>query len=143
MKYINDKMSEEELIINLSGNIKSSYELLEALTILDKFYMIAREFDYYDIIGDRIYKLYHYCCNDNIYDLDETMMLFRFGAFSKEEIIDNLESENPIPFLNKDVMYYKDENHNMNDYIKELRDLYIFNKEKDNSSLLLIKDMNN
>ncbi len=130
MKYINENMSEEEMIINLSGNLKKSYELLESISFLDKYNMILRELDYFDIIGDRIYKLY-LLSNENVYDLDETLMLFRFGAFSKEEILENIESDNPVPFIESNIIYEQIQNKfNMNDYIFKIRESFFKRKNE-------------
>ncbi len=145
MKYIEENMNYDDMMICLSGNLKNSYEVLKRLKKIDRFYMILRELDYFDIIGDKIYKLFHFCCDDNIYNLDETMMLFRFGAFSKEEILDNLRKENPISFLDKDIFYYVDyENRNNNegqekfdDYILRLRLSFIERKDNQDKNLEL------
>ena len=141
MKYIDEDMNENEMIECLSGNIKNSYDLLQSLTILEKFYLILKELDYFDIIGSRIYKLYE-ICNENIYDFDEALMLFRFGAFTKEEILENIESDKPVSFLDKSIIYGSKndifDNNKMKEYISALR-MSFYEKKQFNTVLELKK----
>ena len=119
MKYIDEGMNENEMIECLSGNIKNSYDLLQSLTILEKFYLILKELDYY-----------------------EALMLFRFGAFTKEEILENLESDKPVSFLDKSIIYgsKKDifDNNKMEEYISALR-MSFYEKKQFNTVLELKK----
>ena len=135
MKYIDDNMSYEDIFSVLSGNLPNSYNVLNKISEIDRFDLILRELDFFDIIGDRIYKLYHFCSNDNIYDFSETMLLIRLGAFSYDEIYENLSNDEPIPFLDKDEFYYfdlEDKQPNgrekMNDYIARQRESYLRRK---------------
>ena len=134
MININENMNEKEMLEALSCGIDTSYISLLYLKDEPMFYIYLRELDALDIIGDRIYKLYHYCCDENNYTFYLTMMLFRFGVFTKEEILRNLDSEKPVPFMDYSIPYvegsngYFDRVNKINNYKLELRNSY--NKRK-------------
>ncbi len=134
MLNINENMTEEEMMEVLSCGIDTAYITLLILKDEPMFYMYLRELDSLDIIGDKIYKLFHYCCKENTYTFHLTMRLFRLGIFSIEEIHENLNLDKPIPFMDYNVQYKKTSNHyfdkiNMvKNYKLELRES--FNKRK-------------
>lgn len=143
MLNINEKMNDEEMIITLTGGLSSSYNVLESLKEEPEFYMYLRELDALDIIGDRIYKLYHYCCNDNKVLFRISMRLFRLGVFNQEEILNNLNKDTPVAFFDPYVEYDTTQDKYINrgkekwlDYSSRLRESY---SNRSNQTLLNLK----
>ena len=138
MKNYNEDMSYSDIMLCLSGGLPQSYAVLLKVREMDKYIFVIKELDYFDIIGDRIYKLFHYCCNDDLNILDETMMLFRFGAFSQDEIINNLETDEPIPFIDSSINYEDVDNDKISmykNYIFKTRESYYRRKFDQNKTL--------
>jgi hypothetical protein len=48
--------------------------------------------------------MFYDCCGDDVEVFEITLFLFRYNFFSKEEILENLSSLEPIPFYNPEVL---------------------------------------
>ena len=105
MLNINEDMTNEEKYDAISCGIDISYLVFLELEDEPLFETYLRQIDALDLIGDKLYKLYHYCCKEDKKIFFETMRLFRLGVFSKEEIHENLNKEEPVPFIDGSVTY--------------------------------------
>ena len=109
MLNINEDMTNEEKYDAISCGIDISYLVFLELEDEPLFETYLRQIDALDLIGDKLYKLYHYCCKEDKKIFFETMRLFRFGVFSKEEIHENLNKEEPVPFIDGSITYDLDD----------------------------------
>lgn len=95
----------QEVLTRLIGGNIGAYKvaqlLIEKDKILDLMYC-----DYFEIWGTRLYKLYNDSCGKNLNKLNRTLLLFRIGVYSKEEILKNLNLVTAIPFVDDDIKLY-------------------------------------
>lgn len=82
----------------------------------------------FDIDIEKLNILYEYCCYKNQKLFLNTLVVFQNNGYSKEEILANLESDKPLPFINpfidEPVTFSKD-NPYWDEYITQNRTLVI------------------
>ena len=71
------------------------------LLYLNENYTSLYYLDYLDITGKELENLPKCCKDDSIDYLTQTIRFLRSGFLTKEEIKANLNSKNPIPFVNR------------------------------------------
>ena len=59
--------------------------------------------DSFDIRGTHLYVLFNNCCNNDTNKFKRTLTMFKSGVFTQSEIDDNLELDNPIPFIDDNL----------------------------------------
>lgn len=92
----------------LSEEYSKAFKLILLKTELKK--LIGNNFDdlscYIELLNDldidieKLYILYEYCCYKNQKLFLNTLVVFQNNGYSKEEILANLESDKPLPFIN-------------------------------------------
>ena len=60
--------------------------------------------DAFDIRGSKLFKLFANCCNQDSKMFIRTVKMFESGVFNEEEIHTNLDLDNPISFINDDLV---------------------------------------
>ena len=144
MLNINENMTNEEKYESISCGIETSYIVLLELENEPLFEMYLRQIDALDLIGDKLYKLYHNCCKEDKKIFFETMRLFRLGVFTTEEIHENLNKDEPIPFIDGSITYDMDtqdkylniSRQKWEEYVSQVREDY---QNRSQSVLKLIK----
>ena len=120
----------------LSEEYSKAFKLILLKTELKK--LIGNDFDdlscYIELLNDldidieKLYILYEYCCYKNQKLFLNTLVVFQNNGYSKEEILANLESDKPLPFINpfidEPVTFSKD-NPYWDEYITQNRTLVI------------------
>ena len=92
----------------LSEEYSKAFKLILLKTELKK--LIGNNFDdlscyieilnEFDIDIEKLYILSEYCCYKNQKLFLNTLVVFQNNGYSKEEILANLESDKPLPFIN-------------------------------------------
>lgn len=87
----------------------------------------------FDIRGKRLYDLYNVVCNRDMSLYDTTIYMLYCDIYTKEEVLDNLDSNNPVSFVYDD--YKSEEGLELYDYFTKQKRLYYLNKNKVNGKL--------
>ena len=89
----------------MSSGEPNAFEVTKKL--MDEGCYIDLEFcDQYEIRGARLCRLYNECCNNNTSKFKRTILLFKIGVYSKEDIISNLDLSTPIPFIDDNIKIF-------------------------------------
>jgi hypothetical protein len=98
----------DEYILNITNGNKKAVAVFKML--LQKkdsanydLSTIIKVLDEYQITGIKIYKLFKDACNKDIDKFYLTIKLFGYNIFTKKEILDNLKTVKPIPFINDKI----------------------------------------
>ena len=120
----------------LSEEYSKAFKLILLKTELKK--LIGNNFDdlscyiellnEFDIDIEKLNILYEYCCYKNQKLFLNTLVVFQNNGYSKEEILANLESDKPLPFINPFIdepdTFSKDNSY-WDEYITQNRTLVI------------------
>ncbi len=128
----------EELILEVSEDNENLFYILLSLKDEERIYLNLLTCKNLGITGDRLYKLYSLCSNYNYYKLIDTIMMFRFGIYSKEEIDENLDKNDPIEFIDDSIKYETSPNgsHSFKIYAYRQKINYLFKRDLSNQSII-------
>ena len=122
-----------ELINELScGDENLKYILLSVMDE-ERMYLNLLTCKYLDIKGDKLYDLYSKCSSYNYIKFINTIMMFRLGIYTKEEIHQNLESNIPLEFIDDSIKY---NNKDFKKYAYNQRMNFLFKRDLNNSSII-------
>jgi hypothetical protein len=115
-----------ERVVSVSGGNSKALKFLMNKIEDDNFNYNLELLYNYEIIGNRLNKLYDEACFGRDVYYDNTLKLFGLGVFTKKEILKNLDSEVITPFIDKPTFtvaspYLNEENiHAFGSLIKEI-----------------------
>lgn len=91
--------------LTLSEGNPLAFQVLMQLISTEKFNGLQDMMllDVFQIQGEKIWKLYHDSCQENLNKFNRTMKVFTSSGYTKCEIQDNLNLTNAIPFLDDSI----------------------------------------
>lgn len=102
MGYITDQTSLKDALDIMSYGDKEIYEVLKCLIRRPRGYTDLRVLDNLNIRGPRIITFFTKCCDSNEGKIERTIAMFmEDDLFTAEEIQENVNSQNPIPFIDE------------------------------------------
>ncbi len=103
-KKLNPNMSTREMILAMSENNLETVSILTKMIDNSRFIINIYLLDYLEISGSQICTLYNCCCGRDNSTFSRTLMMLNSNVFSKEEVKENFEKDEPIPFIDEDVV---------------------------------------
>ena len=106
-EIITSDMSMEDVIILMSERNPGAINVLMQMmndTDITSFFNILY-LDSAGIRGSKIWMLYSDCCNKNYKKFSRTLVALRNGAYSEEEIQENLGLSCAVPFLDDSIQF--------------------------------------
>lgn len=108
-RIFNDNMETFEMIVALAMETETELSLnFEKALIISRnilmdydIYFYAETLDNLGIRGDKLVTLFEICCNSDYYLFKRTLCILENGPYTKSEIINNLMSTDPIPYVNE------------------------------------------
>ena len=132
MRRLDKDMNLHEMINNITNDPYMKEVLINNIDH-ERLNIGLLTLDYYEIVDDNLSYFYFFACEEDIKEFFDTIALLRLGIFSKSEILNNIESDNIIPFIDKTIKM--DDNMYKSDYLKWKKYLYdikeSFNKRKE------------
>lgn len=104
-KRINDEMNTLEAVNALADGVPAALDVLSEIVQHSEENMWLLDLvtlDSFEIYGLNIFKLFN-SCHQNIKETLETIAHIRLGMFPIQKIKQNLNSETPIPFVDKKI----------------------------------------
>ena len=141
MRRIDKDMNLYEMINNITNDDYIKNVLVDNIDY-PRLDISLLTLDYYGIVDDYLSYFYLFACNNDTKKFFYTITIFRLGIFSKEEILNNLESDNIIPFIDDTITVdEKDRYHYRFDYYKWRKYLYSLKESFNNRRNILIKEL--
>ena len=96
---LNPFMTRCEIISTMAEGCGDLVPVLASFLRNEDGYLDLSLLDMMGIRGMKLERLINDCCQRNIEKLNQTILMFRSGAFQEDEIVMNLNFSTPVPFF--------------------------------------------